>query len=68
MDGLALLGIIISTIVMAVLYVKAWSWTITILNYESISTKFERILAKTFIGLHILAILAWFVWSWIYLF
>lgn len=47
------------------LYFCAWAWSTSTLGSFNRYPKWQRILAKIFIGLHILAGIGFLIWCWI---
>lgn len=65
MNELAYIGKMISLFFALLIYACVWGWTLEHKTNCNKNAMWKVILARLFIGFHIVVLLAWFVWSWI---
>lgn len=64
MRGLASVGKTVSIYLAFVLYVWSWSWAIDHQKDCNRNAVWEVLVARVFIGIHIIALGVFFIWSW----
>jgi len=61
MDELANIGKTLSIFCASCVYVSAWYWAV---ERQIDGNRWETLIARLFIGMHIIFIFIWFIWSW----
>lgn len=64
MTELAGIGRMVSIFFAITLYACSWMWTVDHQTDCNKNAVWEVLVARVFIGIHIIALLAFFIWSW----
>ena len=64
MSEIANMGKMVSLFFALLLYTFAWMWSVDHSKDCNRNARWEVLVARAFIGLHIGVLGAWFIWSW----
>lgn len=64
MSEFASLGKTVSIFISLVIYLCCWAWAVDHQKDCNRNAIWEVLVARLFIGLHIIAMGIWFIWSW----